>query len=163
MTRALRLLPLLLALGCRSSPSPGDALSNQPAPGSVAQAAEMKDAGAAWTNGDIRAFYLRTIATIGPSNEQWKQQQVPADERARRAFAVRHDARLTARAMMKDPAEVTLLQERDRAKYGTPDGPTFDFLVAQNQKNGLAGDAVYEAIVASAQRTDGAVNDMFGH
>jgi hypothetical protein len=161
--RLLRLVMVaLLVAGCRSGPSGGDAPQNQPSPTSVAQAAEMKKAGVVWTNGDIRAFYLRTVATIGPSNERWKQENVPAEERARRAFQVRHDARMTARAMMKDPAEVKLLQKRDQEKYGSPDGPSFDSLVARQKAKGVTGDAVYEAIVASAQHTDGAVNEMFG-
>jgi len=77
------------------------------------------------------------------------------------AVAIRHDARIMSRAMMSDPAEVEDLRKRDMEKYGNPDGPTFDQLVRRNRENGLTGDAVYEAIVESSQRTDQAVNERF--
>jgi PII-like signaling protein len=63
--------------------------------------------------------------------------------------------------MMSDPSEVEDLRKRDQEKYGNPDGPTFEWLVNQNQQKGLAGDAVYEAIVVSSQRTDKKVNESF--
>jgi hypothetical protein len=161
--KLLRLaLALLLAVGCRSGAPGGDAPSDKPIPSSSAQAGELKRAGVAWDDVEVRAFYLRTVATIGPSNEGWKRADMPAEERARRAFVIRHDARVTARAMMKDPAEVRLLEARDEQKYGHTDGPTFDELVARQKAKGLAGDAVYEAIVESAQHTDGLVNDLSG-
>ena len=161
--RLLRLvLVALLVVGCRSGAPAGDAPGSEPSPTSAAQAEALKESGVAWDNAEIRAFYLRTIATIAPSDDRWKRENVPAEERGRRAFQIRHDARMTARAMMKDPAEVELLRARDREKYGGPDGPSFDQLVAHEKEKGLAGDAVYEAIVASAQRTDGAVNEVFG-
>ena len=69
---------------------------------------------------------------------------------------------MTARAMMSDPAELAALQERDRAKYGNPDGPTFDWLLERNQAKGLAGEAAYLAIVESAQKTDANVNQSLG-
>jgi hypothetical protein len=64
--------------------------------------------------------------------------------------------------MMKDAADVDALKARDQAKYGSPDGPTFEWLVTHEQQKGLSGDAVYEAIVESAQKTDRAVNEAFG-
>ncbi len=113
------------------------------------------------TDDEIRAHYLRLVAASGPAEAQWKQEGVAALERARRAFQMRHDARLTCRAMMSDPRAVEALQRRDQEKYGHPDGPTLDDLVEHERKKGLTGDAVFEAIVASAQRTDRAVNEMF--
>jgi hypothetical protein len=148
-----------LLLGACARP---EAPSEKPVPTSVAQAEEMKRGGARWDNGEIRRAYLAMVAAIGPANERWKQENVPAEERARRAYQMRKDARLLARAMMKDPAEVALLRKRDVEKYGTPDGPTLDWLVEKERKKGLSGDAVWEAIVESAQRTDRAVNEVFG-
>lgn len=156
--RRTLLIALLLA-GCAPSV---EAPSGKPVPTSVAQAEEMKRGGAEWANGDIRAAYLQMVAAIGPANARWKQENVPAEERARRAYQMRKDARLLARAMMKDPAAVELLRKRDVEKYGTPDGPMFDWLVERERQRGLAGDAVWEAIVESAQRTDRAVNEVFG-
>jgi hypothetical protein len=161
--RLLRLvLVASLLAGCARGGASAEPPSGQPIPTSLAQAAEMKRAGTAWRDGDIRAAYLRMVATIGPANERWKAEHLPAEERARRAFQLRHDARLLARAMMKSAAEVEALRRRDVEKYGTPDGPSFDWLVERERKKGLSGDAVWEAIVLSAQRTDRAVNEVFG-
>lgn len=157
------LLTALLLTSCGRAGAPaGEAASNKPYPSSSVHVGELRSSGIEWTNGEIRAYYLRAIAAIAPANERWKAEGVAAEERARRAFATRHDARVTARAMMKDPAEVRDLERRDQEKYGHPDGPTFDDLVAHQRKKGLVGDAVFEAIVASAQRTDRDVNEAFG-
>ncbi len=127
--------------------------AEQPAPGSAAQATELRERGVSWSNAQVRAHYHRLIEVIPQKDAQWKQEGVSVEERARRAFQIRHDARLTARAMMSEAAEVELLRKRDLDKYGHPDGPTFEQLVAQQRKKGREGDAVYEAIIESAQRT----------
>ena len=165
----LVLVALAVALGCKASPSPpspsGSASASaqaRPYPTSVAQADALKKGGASWTNEEIRAYYNRLVTTIGPSNERWKHEGLAAEERARRAFGIRHDARLTCRAMMSDPGEVELLRRRDESKYGHPDGPTFEELVEKGKASGKTGDAVYEGIVQSAQRTDEKVNEAYG-
>lgn len=107
-------------------------------PVTPAEAAAMKEAGATWSNQEIRAYYLRFISDPSPQYA------------ARRAFAIRHNARLTARVMMADESEVAALEQRDRAKYGQPDGPTF----AQ-----LGSD--WQAIIESSKRTDEATNERF--
>lgn len=56
--------------------------------------------------------------------------------------------------MMSDPADVELLQQRDVAVYGNPDGPTFGFLVEKLSEAGLEGDMIYEKIIEGAYRTD---------
>jgi hypothetical protein len=152
-------LVLGVALGCKPSPAPSPA---GPLPTSVAQAETLKKGGAAWTNEQIRVYYNQVVATIGPADDGWKREGLPVEERARRAFAIRHDARLTSRAMMTDPHEVDDLRRRDQEKYGNPDGPTFELLVESGKKKGATGDAVYEGIVASAQQTDAKVNALFG-
>jgi hypothetical protein len=101
------------------------------------------------------------VTTIAASNEQWKREGAPALERARRASEVRHKARITCRAMMADPLEVKDLQKRDQEKYGNPDGPTFEYLVESLRKKGVTGDAAYESIIESSQRTDKATNEKF--
>lgn len=165
MTLYARLLRAIfvasLLAGC-AHPSAGDVPSSRPAPASAAQAVEMKRAGARWENGDVRAAYLSMVAAIGPAAARWKQEHLSIEEQARRAFAMRHEARMTARAMMANEADVALLRERDQAKYGDPDGPTFEILVEIQRRRGLTGDAIFEAILQSSQRTDAAVNQMFG-
>ncbi len=133
-----------------------------PYPTSVAQADALKKGGAAWTNEEIRVYYNQVVSTIGPADAQWKRDGLPAEERARRAYAIRHDARLTCRAMMTSAGEVDDLRRRDQEKYGNPDGPTFEQLVESGRKKGADGDALYEGIIASAQRTDEKVNAAFG-
>lgn len=160
--RAQSLLLSLALLGCTPRDAGGDATSTKPFPDSSAQVASLRQSGVVWTNGEIRAFYLRRVAAIAPADQQWKKEGLPAVERAHRAFQMRKDARLLTRAMMADRAEVAALGVRDQEKYGSPDGPTFEWLVAHEQQRGHAGDAVYEAIVESAQRTDRSVNEAFG-
>jgi hypothetical protein len=153
---------------CKGSPSggaPGAAsasLAAKPHPSSAAEAETLKKTGASWTNEEIRIYYHQLAAAIGPQNEAWKKEGVPVEERARRAFQMRHDARLTCRAMMASTAEVDLLRARDQEKYGSPDGPTFDRLVEMEKKKGLSGDAIFEAIVQSAQRPDESTSRSFG-
>jgi hypothetical protein len=173
LTRFLALALLILtslavALGCKPSPGPSPGASgsaaqaDKPYPRTVAEAEALKKAGTSWTNQEIRVHYNQMVATIGPSNEEWKKQGLPILERARRAFAIRHDARMTARAMMASPSEVDDLRRRDQEKYGNPDGPTFEHLVEHGQKKGATGDAIYEGIIASAQRTDEGFNAASG-
>jgi hypothetical protein len=131
-------------------------------PASVEDAAARKAQGAKWSNKEIRARYVCWVTGIGAMNDEWKAQGLPAQERARKAFQVRHDARIISRAMMASEVEVKLLEERDREKYGNPDGPTFEWLVEKAGEKGLTGDAVYEEVVSSAQRTDAATNKAFG-
>ncbi len=87
-------------------------------------------------------------------NEQWISKSVSAHERAERAWLIRHDARLEARSMMTDSREEELLRRRDVVKFGSPDGPTLDFLVKRLEETGLQGDTLYEAIIDQSYRTD---------
>lgn len=158
---------LAVALGCKGSSAPGPSGSASAAvakawPSAIAQADEMKRAGASWTNEEIRIFYNELVSAIGPADEQRKREGMPIEERARKAFQARHDARMLSRAMMASALEVQILQKRDQEKYGNPDGPTFEHLVESAKKKGTIGDAIYEGIITSAQRTDEATNAAFG-
>lgn len=114
------------------------------------------------TNAEIRRWYLQRVATIPEFNKQWIEQGVAIQERAERAWNIRHEARLQARSMMSDPNEVELLRARDFHKYGNPDGPTFSFLVERLQAIGIEGDAVYEIIIDGSYRTDAELNKKLG-
>jgi hypothetical protein len=118
----------------------------------------VKDESKAKTNAEIREWYLEQVARIPELNEQWLKQGLAARERAERAWRMRREFRLQARAMMADPAEVELLRQRDTAKYGNPDGPTLESLVTKLQEAGLKGDAVYEAVISGSYRTDAGIN-----
>jgi hypothetical protein len=158
----LSLLVVTLTLGCSSRPAPvvegparaAESPATRPLPESLAQVDELRQRGVSWSNEEVRAHYNRLVSAIGPANARWKSEGLPAEERARRAWQLRHDARILTRAMMSDPREVELLRKRDLEKYGHPDGPTFELLVEKQRRKGSSGDAVYEAIIESAQRTN---------
>lgn len=114
----------------------------------------------AQTNAEIRQWYLEQVSRIFEFNKEWLEQGLSIKERAEKAWTIRHDTRLQARAMMADPAEVELLRQRDRALYGNPDGPTFEFLVEKLRQAGLERDALYEAIIEGAARTDSDINKL---
>lgn len=127
------------------------------AAGPVADAAKLPQ-----TNAEIRQWYNDQVAVIPVLDQEWLKQNLSAEERARRAHEIRHDARLKAREFMPDKREVADLQNRDQEKYGNLDGPTFEYLVQKNRENGLEGDAVYEKIIGSANRTNETYNEKFG-
>lgn len=114
------------------------------------------------TNTEIRQWYMQRTAEIVELNEHWIRQGLSAQERAGAAWRIRHEARLTARSIMSNAAEVELLRARDLSKYGNTDGPTFEFLVDQLRQAGLTGDEVYEAIITGAYRTNEGINKSLG-
>ncbi len=114
------------------------------------------------SNEEIRQWYNDTVDKIPDLNEQWIAEGVSVEERAKRAHDIRHDARVKAREMMQNKQEVVDLQARDTEKYGNPDGPTFEYLVEKNRQKGLEGDAIYEAIIGSANRTNREYNEKYG-
>lgn len=113
-------------------------------------------------NAEIRKWYLEQVARIPEMNEQWLKQGLSAKQRAKKAWQIRHDARLEAREMMTDAEEVEDLKQRDIAEYGNEEGPTFEFLVQEWREAGLTGNAVYIAIIEGARRTNRNVNKKLG-
>jgi len=64
--------------------------------------------------------------------------------------------------MMKNEEEKKSLRRRDIAKYGTPDGPTLEFLIEHLKTDGLKGNAVFEAVIKGSYRTNAGINKMLG-
>jgi hypothetical protein len=114
------------------------------------------------TNAEIRQWYIQQVSAILQLNKDWIKQGLPVRARAEAAWRIRHEARIKARSMMTDPAEVELLRARDVAKYGSPDGPTFEFLVERLKEAGLEEDRIYEAIIDNSYRTDAELNRKLG-
>jgi len=114
------------------------------------------------TNTEIRQWYLERVATIPALDQEWIKQGLSVRERAEAAWRIRHEARLQARSMMADSAEVELLRARDMAKYGSTDGPAFDFLVERLREAGLEENKVYEAIIDHSYKTDAELNKRLG-
>ncbi|WP_235632346.1 alpha/beta hydrolase [Mycolicibacterium rutilum] len=76
-------------------------------------------------------------------NEQLQRDGVPVQDRARLLSDLRGSLRSWTRELMSNRAAAEVLASNERS-------PSFDDLVARNESKGLTGDAVYEAIIASA-------------
>ena len=157
--------PVALA-GCEATElavAPGDPWpAGLAKPADASEAASLRASGVAWTDRQVRQLYLERVAEIGPREAALRSEGQSVEARAKAAFQARHDARVTARAMMQDSTAVLALRARDREKYGTPDGPSFDYLVERGRAKGLEGAALHESIIESAQRTDAATNRSLG-
>src|SRR5262245_58222014 len=86
-------------------------------PNTVAEASALKAKGVTWTNEEIREYYVRVNDAIPAKNAAWKAEGKTAEQRARLAYEIRHNARLTCRAMMSSRLAVIGLQIRDFFKY----------------------------------------------
>lgn len=106
---------------------------------------------------DIRLWYNYQVVAIPKINQRWKEKGMSLVERAKAAFSLRHQARINARYMMAD--NVAALQARDMKKYGNPDGPTFDYLVAKGHTKGQSDEAIYKNIITSSSHTDASFNE----
>lgn len=113
------------------------------------------------TNAEIRAWYQNQVSNIDDLNRAWIAVGLGARERAHRAWEIRHEARVQARSMMEDAAEVEQLRARDKALYGNPDGPTFANLVKAHRRSGATLRDAYERILRGAQHTNSEVDDQF--
>ncbi|MEL6969662.1 MAG: hypothetical protein AAFZ63_24800 [Bacteroidota bacterium] len=111
-------------------------------------------AGIPQTNCEIRLWYNYQVVAIGVINQKWEEEGVDLETRAHRAYELRHEARVNARYLMTDKATVKVLQDRDMAKYGNPDGPTFEYLLKKNTDNGITLEEAYQSIIDSSSRTD---------
>lgn len=114
------------------------------------------------TNKEIRQWYKDELSKIPELNEKWIAENVSLVNRAERAFEFRREKRLKAREMMKDQSEVERLRQRDIAKYGSPDGPTFGMLIDRLLASELTGNAVFEAIIKGSYRSNAGVDYSLG-
>lgn len=111
------------------------------------------------TNCEIRIWYNYQVVAISKLNEKWIDDGIDLATRAKKAYDLRHHARVNARFMMANPVEVKGLQARDMAKYGNPDGPTFDYLIQKIKKKEQASDEqAYQSIIESSSRTSPVFN-----
>lgn len=112
------------------------------------------------TDCEIRVWYNYQVVAIPVINNRWIENELSLKDRAERAYRLRHNARINARFMMSSAIEMKALQARDMLKYGNPDGPTFEYLVAKNVNAGLTEQQAYEKIITSSARTDNSYNEM---
>lgn len=115
-------------------------------------------------NKSIREWYNKQTdpEKLKQLDKQWEQEGVPLQERSERIFNIRHDARLTAREYMSSADDVAALRNRDLAKYGSPDGPTFIQEVEKYTKQGLTEKNAYKSVIDGASRTSSEYNVKFG-
>jgi hypothetical protein len=109
-------------------------------------------------NCDIRTWYNFQVLAIPQLNNYWITQEIPLEERAHKAYNIRHNARIHARYMMPNQEEVALLQKRDLAKYGNPDGPTFEDLLQKNKDKGMTLKQIHGYIIQTASKTNNSYN-----
>jgi hypothetical protein len=114
-------------------------------------------------NEEVRRWYKHEVGQIPGLNVEWLAEGVGAQDRALRAWQIRHSARLIARELMENPVEVEDLRNRDIKVYGNPEGPSFEFLVEKARKLGLSGDKIYEAIIDESSATNVDVDKRFEH
>lgn len=114
------------------------------------------------SNAEIRQWYNDQVSTIPEQDKKWVAEGLTSQQRAQKAYDIRHHARIQAREFMQNKEEVTALQARDTAKYGNPDGPTFEYLVNKSTAKGLTEEEAYQGIIGSANRTNAAYNKKFG-
>lgn len=113
------------------------------------------------TNKEVRQWYRNEVGQIPILNQIWITDGLSIEERARRAWRMRREARLKARDLMENPVEVEVLRARDEEVYGNVDGPTFEFLLAKARKLGLKGDKIYAAIIEESLLTNREINERF--
>lgn len=113
------------------------------------------------TNQQVRQWYREQVSEIPLLNQAWIIEAVGVEQRARRAWQIRHNARLGARDLMEDPQEVELLRSRDLKLYGNPDGPSFDDLVKKARDLGFRGDKIYDAIISDSYTTNAEVDKQY--
>ncbi|MGL6234816.1 MAG: hypothetical protein ACRC20_05680 [Segniliparus sp.] len=104
---------------------------------------------------ETRTVYLRGEGQVAALNEQWKQEGLSAEERARRTFDLRNSLRTYCRDLMVDQAARAKLDE------GSPN-MTWEQMMQKEAAKGNTGDNAYEQIAQSAARSRDSVNKSLG-
>lgn len=102
-----------------------------------------------------------TVAVITMMNLQDIRHGLPLETRAHNAYEIRHGARLKARSLMANNAEVIELQARDMEVYQNPHGPTFNQLIERSVAKGATNEEALENIIDSSKKTNANYNKKF--
>ncbi len=108
----------------------------------------------------IRVWYDRMSSSVDQDRARWAGQAL--ELQARRAWSIRHLARMLARLRMPDPGQVAELQRRDEADYGTPHGPNLDWLMRRARGLGCSDEQAFQVIMETAGMPNEEVNRQFG-
>jgi RHS repeat-associated protein len=114
------------------------------------------------TNAEARGLYLSRVARIPDVEKSLAARGVSLRQRALAAYTIRHLARLESRARMANRAALARLEIRDIEKYGHFDGPKFEELLQQAQREGKSIEDAYQEIIGSSTRTDQVTNSNLG-
>jgi hypothetical protein len=106
------------------------------------------------SNAEVRAWYDQRTKEIKAEGERMEREGVPQQQRAERLHEMRHDARMQARSMMRNPNDVRGLEIRDAWTYGNKNGPTFDELLSQKMSQGMSRAEALDKIIVGASRPD---------
>lgn len=122
-------------------------------------------------NHHIRKEYNARKPLLRKELDRMRRQGASPDKMARHAYAVRREARMSAREKMRrngDVKGVKDAQALDLKNYGNKNGPTMEYLKAEKgatlkKKLGrpATADEVNNAIVESATRTNVLVNVLY--
>ena len=112
-------------------------------------------AAATLTNDETRTVYTTFELRMREVSQQLLRDGIDVEERARTLYELRASIRTWTRALMQDRETADSLTAHEP-------NPTFEALVERQRAKGLEGDAVYEAIIASATRSRASVNQALG-
>ncbi len=91
------------------------------------------------------------IKGVTSLNDDWIASGIPLAERARRAFEVRHRARMATRDQMQSGEEGERQTGQEEInEHGASDDASFEQLVEQHRAAGMTLDQAYEAIIGRA-------------
>jgi hypothetical protein len=107
------------------------------------------------TDAETRTVYTTFELRMRLVHEQLVSSDAGLEEQARALYGMRAELRMWTRSLMEN---------REMAEWlnANEPNPTFEALVERQRKKGLTGDAIYEAIIASATRSRASVNDALG-
>jgi len=107
------------------------------------------------TDAETRTVYTTFELRMREVHEHLLRRGADPEERARTLYGMRAALRSWTRALMADRELAEWLNENEP-------NPTFEALVERQRQKGREGDAIYEAIIASATRSRASVNESLG-
>ncbi|WP_298518419.1 LysM peptidoglycan-binding domain-containing protein [uncultured Kordia sp.] len=112
------------------------------------------------TDCEIRVWYNYQVVAISELNKNWISQDIDLKTRAKKAYTLRHNARVNARFMMQNKDSVKALQARDLKKYKNPHGPTFEYLMEKCSKSGATTEQCYQSIIKTSSTVSKVYNNQ---
>jgi hypothetical protein len=107
------------------------------------------------TNAEIRNWYKNRVSegTAKLEADIKRENRTANMSDAKKAYDIRHQARIEARSMMK-PSDALKLRARDMQKYGNPDGPSWKQTVEKYRYESRRKLSLAQSIIDSGKRTN---------